>query len=336
MAIEQVQTDGPFHRGELDVQERLGVRTEVDLFARRAIRDYLPDQHRAFYANLPFLLLGAVDRDGRPWASMIAGEPGFVTSPDQRKLAIAARPLFGDPILNEIQVGADVGVLGLDPATRRRNRITGRIGRNDSSGFSILVDQSFGNCPQYIQERQVQILAGDGDGHAQGDPRREVFRSDRFDESIEKLLQTADTLFIATAFRQKDDAPNQGADVSHRGGRPGFIRIEDDRTFIFPDFAGNRYFNTLGNIAVNPSAGFLFPDFQTGNLVYMTGQADVVWDGPSVRNYNGAERFVRFRAAEVLRVEKSMPFRFTFGSYSPALVRTGNWLETTGKITADS
>lgn len=319
MAIEQSMTDGPFHRGELAVQERLGVRTEVDLFARRAIRDYLPEQHRAFYAKLPFLLLGAVDRHGRPWASMVAGDPGFITSPDHRRLDIAARPLYGDPVLAEIPVGADLGVLGLEPSTRRRNRIAGRVDRNDAAGFSILVDQTFGNCPQYIQARHVERL--DDQGHV--DPNREVRVSDRFDQSVTALLTAADTLFIATVFRQEDGVPSQGADVSHRGGRPGFVRVEDDRTFIFPDFQGNRYFNTLGNIAVNPRAGFLFPDFLNGDLVYMTGEAEVVWDGQSIEGYEGAERFVRFRAEEVLHLEKSMPFRFTFDSYSPSLERAG-------------
>ena len=327
MSIEQSQTNSPFHRGELDVQERLGVRTEVDLFGRRAIRDHLPDQHRAFYAGLPFLLLGAVDRDGRPWASMIAGQPGFVTSPDDRRLDIAARPLYGDPILNELPIGADVGVLGLEPASRRRNRIAGRIDRNDASGFSILVDQSFGNCPQYIQARQVEALAAE----KHDDPRREVLRSDRFGESVTTLIQNADTLFIATAFRREDGVPSQGADISHRGGRPGFVRVEDDRTFVFPDFPGNRYFNTLGNLAMNPRAGFLFPDFQTRSLVYMTGEAETVWDGQAVRDFDGAERLVRFRALEVLQVKKSIPFRFIFDSYSPSLDRTGRWLENTPK-----
>jgi len=320
-------TDGPFHRGELAVQERLGVRTEVDLFARRTIRDYLPEQHRAFYAGLPFLLLGAVDRGGRPWASMIAGDPGFITSPDHRRLDIAARPLCGDPVLAEIPVGSDLGVLGLEPATRRRNRIAGRVDRNDATGFSILVDQTFGNCPQYIQARHVEHLVGLG--HV--DPGREVRVSDRFDQSVAAILMAADTLFIATVFRQQDGVPSQGADVSHRGGRPGFVRVEDDRTFIFPDFPGNRYFNTLGNIEVNPRAGFLFPDFQRGDLVYMTGEAEVVWDGQAIADYEGAERFVRFRAEEVLHVEKSMPFRFTFDSYSPSLDRTGTWSGNTRK-----
>lgn len=327
MPIENLLTDGPFHHGELEVQERLGVRTEVDLFARRSIRDYLPEQHRTFYAGLPFLLLGAVDRGGRPWASMIAGNPGFVSSPDQRRLDIAARPLHGDPILADISVGADLGVLGLEPATRRRNRIAGRVARNDAAGFSILVDQTFGNCPQYIQARHVELTADLGHIEAGG----EVRVSDRFDQSVAALLTGADTLFIATVFRQQDGVASQGADVSHRGGRPGFVRVEDDRTFIFPDFPGNRYYNTLGNIEVNPKAGFLFPDFLNGDLVYMTGAAEVVWDGRAIRDYDGAERFVRFHAEEVLHVEKSMPFRFTFDSYSPSLDRTGDWLGSTRK-----
>lgn len=61
-------------------------------------------------------------------------------------------------------------------------------------------------------------------------------------------IQQAGTLFIASSH------PERGADVSHRGGHPGFIRVEDAQTIIIPDYSGNNMFNTLGNILVNASA----------------------------------------------------------------------------------
>ena len=128
------------------------------------------------------------------------------------------------------------------------------------------------------------------------------------------------------------DAVSQGADVSHRGGKPGFVKVEDDRTFVFPDFSGNNHFNTVGNILLNPKAGYLFVDFEAGDLVYMTGEAEIVWDGEEVQAFAGAERLIRFRAEEVIRVEGSLPLRFKFGEYSPTLGRTGSWPQTAGQL----
>ena len=144
-------------------------------------------------------------------------------------------------------------------------------------------------------------------------------RSEGFDAKTRALIERADTLFIATAYTDGGDSLNQGADVSHRGGKPGFVKVLDDRTFAFPDFSGNNHFNTVGNIVLNPKAGFLFVDFETRDLVYMTGTAEIVWDGPEVSAFAGAERLIRFHASEVIRVEGSLPLGFTFGDYSPVL-----------------
>ena len=321
------RSGSPFHRGEQKVQERLGVRDQIESFARRVIRDHLPDQHRLFYGVLPFVMLATLDDRGRPWASLVPGRPGFMTSDDPRRLDVAARPLAGDPLHANLKPGADVGILGIQLETRRRNRLTGRVEAVGDDGFAIAIDQTFGNCPQYIQTRAVEILP-------EIDPpglERAITRLDRFDDRTREMITHADTLFIATATAPAPDGEPRdatlGADVSHRGGKPGFVRIEDDRTFVFPDFSGNNHFNTIGNIEINPKAGFLFADFENGDVVYLTGTADIVWDGEEVNAFAGAERLIRFTAEEVVRVEGSLPLRFAFGEYSPVLEPTGNWAE---------
>jgi hypothetical protein len=324
-------SDSPFHAGEQQVQERLGVRDMIEGFARQVIRDHMPEQHRAFYAELPFVLLGALNSQGRPWASLLAGRPGFMTSPDPKQLAISARPLFGDPIGEALKAGAQVGLLGIELETRRRNRMAGRINSLEAEGFTIAVDQAFGNCPQYIQARAVQLLPEIDEAPQ----RRSVSRSDRFDPRSRALIERSDTLFIATAYAEDKAAVSQGVDVSHRGGKPGFVRVEDERHFLFPDFSGNNHFNTLGNIQLNPKAGFLFVDFERGDLLYMTGEAEIVWEGEELRAFAGAERLIRFRAEEVIRVEESLPLRFDFGTYSPMLEHTGSWDQARQAITAE-
>lgn len=319
----------PFHQGEQAVQARLGVRDRVEGIGRRVIRDHLPEQHRQFYAMLPFLLVGSVDAQGRPWASILAGPPGFVSSPDPRQLAIAARPPFGDPLNKTLVAGGKVGVLGLQPETRRRNRLSGRLEAVTADGFAIAVDQTFGNCPQYIQSRAVQFLPD----RARPDRAPPVHAFDIPDPASRGLIERADTFFIATAAPGEDGT--RGADVSHRGGRPGFIGFEDERTLIFPDYSGNLHFNTIGNLALDPRAGLLFIDFEQGNLVYLTGRAEIVWEGEQVRAFEGAERLVRFRVESGIRVEESLPLRFAPGEPSPSVEATGTWAQALETLAAN-
>ena len=93
-----VSGDSPFHRGELAIQERLGIVEKMDKYGRAGIRDFLLDQHREFFSKLPFFVVGSVDARGRPWASQLAGEPGFLHSPDSKRLHVAAIPSDGDPL----------------------------------------------------------------------------------------------------------------------------------------------------------------------------------------------------------------------------------------------
>jgi predicted pyridoxine 5'-phosphate oxidase superfamily flavin-nucleotide-binding protein len=271
-----------------------------------------------------------------------------MTSDDEGHLSIAGRPLTGDPLAGNLKPGADIGILGIQLETRRRNRLNGHIEAVGDNGFVLAVDQAFGNCPRYIQTREVGVDAGiDAPTTA-----RPVTRADRFDAPTREIIAKADTLFIATAtgdrrsggagseYARPRNAPdarprivpdarprnaNEGADASHRGGKPGFVRIVDDRTLVFPDFSGNNHFNTVGNIEINPKAGFLFTDFETGDVVYMTGAAEIIWNGEEVEAFEGAERLIRFSAEKVVRVERSLPLSFTFGEYSPVLERTGSW-----------
>ena len=118
------------------------------------MRDYLPDEHRAFHASQPFLVVSARDGQGRPWVTLLDGPDGFVSSPDPRHLVIDSKPTQGDALEDSFKTGADVGILGIELAARRRNRVNGRVAADDSGAIIFRVDQSFGNCPQYIRERK--------------------------------------------------------------------------------------------------------------------------------------------------------------------------------------
>lgn len=311
-------SESPFHAGEIAVQERLGVRAKVEAQGRRFIRDYLTEQHQLFYTQLPFLIAGTVDVKGHPWASILIGAPGFLSTPDDRTLQIASRPLVGDPLANTLAEGIDIGLLGIELPTRRRNRLNGTVTAITSNGFTVRVAQSFGNCPQYIQARTVELVKTN---HPQS-----IQEVTTLAEPERTMITAADTFFIATAFH--GDAFNlvRGVDVSHRGGKPGFVRIDDDRTLTFPDFAGNLHFNTIGNLLLDPHAGLLFIDFHCGDLLYLTGTAEVLWESED-QAFAGAERLIRFQILQGYRVEGRLPLRWSAPDYSPFLDRTGSWTE---------
>ncbi|NJK64534.1 MAG: hypothetical protein HC921_19240 [Synechococcaceae cyanobacterium SM2_3_1] len=319
----------PFHEGEQAVQTRLGLRDRMEQLGRRVIREFMPDQHRRFYESLSFLLLGSVDEGNRPWASILVGNSGFISSPDDRTLRFQARPLRGDPLNSTLKVGVDLGLLGIEPVTRRRNRMNGVVTALDPDGLTIQVKQAFGNCPQYIQKRRILIQP-----ELESSPFTQPHPLDHLGSEMQDLIRAADTLFVTTHYSSSSQDVTHGVDVSHRGGKPGFVRVDDQNTLTFPDFAGNLHFNTVGNLMLDPGIGVLFPDFASGDVVTLTGRAEIIWDGEEVRNFEGAERLFRIHVSEALFLEKVLPFQTTFEEYSPSLKSTGSWEETAARITA--
>ena len=314
----------PFHEGEREVQARVGVRERMAVAGANLLRDFMPEQHREFFRQLPFLIVGSVDARGQPWASVLANPPGFIDSPDPRRLTIRARPLAADPLDEILAEGASIGLLGIEPHTRRRNRLNGIVGEVTDDGFTVHVRQSFGNCPKYIQARRPEYASGAAKAPA-------VHRAERLDAKAQEMIRQADTFFIATAYpaaRGGDGARAHGVDVSHRGGKPGFVRVDDERSLTIPDFVGNFLFNTLGNIAVNPKAGLLFIDFDSGDLLYLACDAEIIWDAKEIEAFEGAQRLLRFHVREAKRVEASLPLRWGEAQLSPFLQRTGAWPQT--------
>jgi uncharacterized protein len=313
------RTESPFHTGELAIQARLGVQEQMDKQGRRVIREFLPDQHRQFFTQLPYVIVGTVDVKGNPWASILVGNSGFLSTPDDRALHVAAKPLFGDPLATTLADGIGIGLLGIELPTRRRNRLNGLVIATQSNGFEVKVGQCFGNCPQYIQIRQSELSEFDP-----AEPKP-VHLIEHFREPERSIITTSDTFFIATAYQPESAGSTSGVDVSHRGGKPGFVRIDGERTLTIPDFVGNHHFNTFGNLELNPRAGLLFVNFDQGDLLYLTGTAKVVWEGTEILAYEGAERLLRFQLKHGYRVQGSLPLRWSAPEFSPFLDLMGSW-----------
>lgn len=260
------------------MQHRLGVAERMAEVGPRIIRDFMPDQHREFFATLPFVVVGSVDGRGDPWATLLAGAPGFVRSPDPRTLTIAAAPALGDPAGEGLALAGSIGLLGIEPHTRRRNRMNGTITRSDAQGFTVHVEQSFGNCPKYIHPREL--------GSVDRTPGPvETFVG--LDARARARIAAADTFFVASY----TDKPARQVDVSHRAGPPGFVQIDPSGLLTIPDYAGNRFFNTLGNLVVQPRVALVFVDFASGDVVQITGDTELVFEGdPRLAALAGAER----------------------------------------------
>jgi predicted pyridoxine 5'-phosphate oxidase superfamily flavin-nucleotide-binding protein len=303
---------GPFHAGELIAQTL----AEVDPPGAGGIRPFMPDQHRAFFALLPYLFMATTDVDGWPVATVLTGQPGFVQSPDPTTLTVAALPRAGEPGAELFVAGRSFGALGLDFATRRRNRVNGLITAAGQGGLTLQVLQSFGNCPQYIQTRAVKAgLASPVPAEAIAFPIPEVLAQ----------IARADTMFVATnAGGQRGDLENGGVDISHRGGLPGFVKAVGD-VLTIPDFRGNRFFNTLGNLVLDPRAALLFVDFETGDLLHVQGRVEIDWEPPASGWPEGVQRQWRLKVERAWRRPAALPLRWSFGDYSPVTLSTAAW-----------
>lgn len=311
----------PFHRGEQAIQQQLGVREQMERFGGRVIRDHMPEQHREFYQQLPFVFVGHADAQGWPWASVLFNEPGFIHSPDNKTLTLDALPVTGDPLGDALLPGTRLGFLGIELPSRRRNRLAAHIVESIDKNIRIQVDQSFGNCPQYIQSRELIRLED------KALPASKVNELQKLDARAQALIAKSDTFFVASYVSNNSGEASEGADVSHRGGRPGFIRVDSDSSLTIPDYLGNNHFNTFGNFSENAKAGLLFLDFESGHLLTLTGTVEILWDSPDTEYFEGAERLWKFHLDHGRWIEHGLPLRWKMEEYSTNTLLTGTWSE---------
>lgn len=292
-----------FHSGEIAVQERAQVRAAAEDVGEGILGHVVPEA-KEFLERRQMAVLGTVDEGGHVWASVVTGERGFIRVVDNRTLRITPRPSLSDPLFDNLVAERHVALFAPDFVTPRRLRVNG-LGVVKDGQIYIRAEEVYGNCRRYMQERMFlgpwQIPRGDETGAARGS-----VLSVQQQEQISK----ADTFFIAT------DHPEHGADVSHKGGKPGFVRIVDPRRIAFPDYNGNSMFNTLGNLMVNPKAGLLFIDFDGGRTLQLSGFASIDWNPERVRSFAGAERIVDFELAKVIDNSFGFPLQSKFRQFS--------------------
>src|SRR5262245_37240678 len=113
-----------FHEGELAVQAQAGVQ-EMAGRVGKSIRSIIPLAAQEFLSSQPFAVVSSIDQQGRVWASILAGQPGFMRALDERTINIKATPTKGDPFAENILANAQIGMVVIEFATRRRMRMNG-------------------------------------------------------------------------------------------------------------------------------------------------------------------------------------------------------------------
>lgn len=257
--------DAGFHSGELAVQQRAGVRREAERLTQMLEAAELSSGMAGFLARRTFLVITGRDRSGLLWTSPLLGPPGFLEARSAVELAVHAAIPAGDP-LHGIAAGQKIAMTTVEFATRRRVRINGILTATASNLLTIEVEQAYGNCPQYIQQRLLEPSRGSGHDLAA------VRHATALAEDDAQLIRSADTFFLGTV------NPERGADASHRGGTAGFVRLDGTSRLWWPDYQGNNLFNSLGNLATDPEAALLFFNFPGGQALQLSGTAAVEWD----------------------------------------------------------
>lgn len=298
----------PFHEGERAVQARAGVREKADRIARM-VTGKLDDKARAYLATTQLVVLATLDETGQPWASLLTGPEGFPKVIDETTVALEPEnPL--DPILaSNLRTDPEAGMVGMDLSPRRRRiRINGEA-TLDPGGrrLTIRAREVFGNCPKYIQSREALP-------YCKGTVPTGAARRPSAGEEVANRIRAADTFFVAS---HSDDG---GADASHRGGLPGFVRVSQASSggcwiLAWDDYAGNNLFQTLGNVYLDPRVGLLFVDFEDGSVLQVAGEAEVRWDDTNAESGTGRSVLVRVR--ESLLTEKATPRRWRLREFSP-------------------
>lgn len=291
-----------FHSGEQAVQAIVGVRAEADRLSH-LLGSVIKPAAQEFLQHQAWAIASTVDASGNVWASMLIGEPGFVQPIADQSVQINAVPLASDPLC-ELQSGHDLGLLVIDLATRRRLRLNGIAAIQPDGRIHLHTKQAYFNCPKYIQLRHL-----DPQG-AFEKALPEVIVSESLSPHQQQWLTQVDTFFLASSH-------SDGADVSHRGGNPGFVQLVSDTKLLFPDYAGNNMFNTFGNLFENPHAGLLFIDFEGGDTLQLTGNAHILWESEHLIDFPGAQRLVAFEISQAIATTNAIPLRWHFAEYSP-------------------
>lgn len=330
------------HNGILTVkQKRHTPKTLSDSIPYYIDRD-MPPQHAEFFSHLAYLPIATVDNQGRPWVTILTtasnDDPSVgIKLTGNNQLTINAYADTSDPFVNAILESNHqsnkpthlfAGV-GIDFTNRRRNKIAGRIVNaayddNNALHLTLNSNEHLGNCPKYITERS--LVAHKRTPENVFDDT--AFKSGHLPDAAKTIIEQASTVFLATKHIDGEQAAHMG--VNHRGGAPGFVRILLENTIegngvstsntylVLPDYSGNRFFQSLGNIQSDRLVGLVFPNFHDGALLYVTGEAENLYDDAAKALMPRITLLTKIKITGVVIIKQAMGLRLiTEEKYSP-------------------
>lgn len=283
------------HPGEFAVHRMFGVPMQHTQSIARYHSQTLDARQRSFIEHAPQFVIGALDTHGRPWASVLVGD--FMAQ-SKTKLALRPDTPHGDPLRECLANGFQLpsgemlwSAVAFDPMERSRLKLAGRLQRHPAPtpvsssvgrtpvDVELDVDYVLGNCPKYISTRRLAPRRDAGASTAVAATGESI----PLDAESMSIVRASDTFFVASRHLGPDGGGTSAAsmDTNHRGGRAGFVRLEADRaTLVWPEYSGNRFYSTLGNIFSDGKVGLAFPDYSTGDMLHVTGDAELL-TGPA-------------------------------------------------------
>jgi ferredoxin-NADP reductase/predicted pyridoxine 5'-phosphate oxidase superfamily flavin-nucleotide-binding protein len=288
----------------------------------------------------PLLAIGALDNESRPWTALWGGAPGF--SEPIGGGFVGTRTLVDskyDPVVHALVGGAEKGEmlqpqgegkmvsgLAIDLVTRKRVKIAGKMAAGTIRPISIeieegaslpadaprtqdqiqlvtKIEQSLGNCPKYLNQYELRPALLTPQLLSSGPSLSPEARS---------LVDKADMFFLSTS-------SGSDMDTNHRGGPPGFIRIVSPTCIIYPEYSGNRLYQSLGNLQLNPLIGITVPDFESGDVLYTTGRASILIGADAEKAMPGTNLAVKIDLTDTRYVKQGLAFRgaLQISGYSP-------------------
>lgn len=325
--------DLPWHDGETTMQKAMRAPT-----GHNPTIQTLSPQLANHLQVAPLIALGTLDKQGRPWTTLWGnGDKGFAQPMGQGVMGIRT-PVVGkhDPVVEELfgteangeivreeGKGKMVGGLTIDLETRKRVKLYGRMaagalgprkedevtGKEEvvvEAQFVVKIEQSMGNCPKYINKKAIVA----------GTSKPEIVEEGvKLGPKALELLEKADMFFISSSQGMED------MDTNHRGGPPGLVRVVSNdasgAVIVYPEYSGNRLYQTLGNFKVNPKAGMCIPDYETGDMLYLTGDTTILIGRDAAAVLPRSNLAVQITITSARFVSTALPFRGVPGERSP-------------------
>lgn len=294
------------HIGEHQVQSLCAVPSDLTMTLTNMIDEEMPEQHAIFFQNLSYFAVCVCDDEGRPWSTLLTRSitpvtPTFIHAVDSSHLQITCLVPRDDPCAINLKSGRCWAGLGVDFSNRRRNKVAGiiehvKMDHNLVDGRVLLslfltTNENLGNCPKYITTRTL-ISVPD---YPSPDNKVLSLHDPLLNHDEIEMIHHASTIYLATKHLDVIDPSSSDVGLNHRGGQPGFVRcwnfnfhgekhgsahntkLVSYSVIYLPDYSGNRFFQSLGNVQSDRVAGLLVPDFITGDLLYITGTAENIF-----------------------------------------------------------